>query len=310
MAVMDLFQARCRLHNGTRQSVDIWCEPWIPRIPSFWVISPKPQLAPISWVSELISKNLWEWNEELVSVLFWPEDQDLIRQIPLGLVGSGDMLVWHYKKWHLLHSECLPPSTVFVISGEFEWVGLGWNRALGGKCGKHTCQKKLKSSFGKLFEISFPQLVICRNGYLTKCSLVPFVTQRSKHPSTFSFIVPSWARNLKLARKNFLLPLQVVGFARSYFLAFMLQTQQGVSDAAQHRTSWNHPPIHSIKINFNGGLLDGGRTVGLGIIARDVVGLCLACWSSLRLNRGGSVELDEALVAREAIRLTHRFWWP
>ncbi|KAL0295293.1 UNVERIFIED_CONTAM: hypothetical protein Sradi_6842500 [Sesamum radiatum] len=88
----------------------------------------------------------------------------------------------------------------------------------------------------------------------------------------------------------------------------MLHNQKGVSVATQHQTSWRPPPMNSIKINFDGGLLDGGRAVGLGIIARDAVCLCLA-WSSLRLNNGGSTELAEALAAREAIYLAYRFRW-
>ncbi|XP_020552752.1 uncharacterized protein LOC105171849 [Sesamum indicum] len=113
---------------------------------------------------------------------------------------------------------------------------------------------------------------------------------------------------MKLARKDFLLPLEVVGFAQSYLLGFMSQNPKGVSAAVKHQTSWHHPPINSIKINFDGGLLDGGRGVGLGVIARDAAGLCLA-WLSLRLNRGGSMELAEDLAAREAIRLARRYWW-
>ncbi|KAL0451953.1 UNVERIFIED_CONTAM: hypothetical protein Slati_1173400 [Sesamum latifolium] len=63
-----------------------------------------------------------------------------------------------------------------------------------------------------------------------------------------------------------------------------------------------------LKINFDGGFLDGGRTLGIGVIARNAAGECLA-WQSLRLDRGGSAIMAEALAAREAIRLALRYRW-
>ncbi|KAL0422182.1 UNVERIFIED_CONTAM: hypothetical protein Slati_3241100 [Sesamum latifolium] len=95
-----------------------------------------------------------------------------------------------------------------------------------------------------------------------------------------------WSRNLKLAHKEFLLPFRLLNSLEAIFL----------------------PSCRKIKSLCLLGLLDGGRAIGLGIIARDATGLCLA-WSSIRLNKGGSAELAEALAAREAIRLAHRFCW-
>ncbi|KAL0426169.1 UNVERIFIED_CONTAM: hypothetical protein Sradi_1151700 [Sesamum radiatum] len=90
-----------------------------------------------------------------------------------------------------------------------------------------------------------------------------------------------WSRNLKLANKPFLLPPQVVEFARNYLSAFN-------SQSSQHKF-----------------IRDGGRALGLGVLARDSKGVCLA-WLSLKLDRGGTAEMAEGFAAREAISLALR----
>ncbi|KAK4382264.1 hypothetical protein Sango_2889000 [Sesamum angolense] len=117
-----------------------------------------------------------------------------------------------------------------------------------------------------------------------------------------------WSWNLKLAQRISLFPFKSLALLEAIFSP-SCRILRRVCLSKRNQTSWNPPPMNSIKINFYGGLLNRGGAVGLGIIARDTVGLCLA-WSSLRLNRGGSVELAEALATREAIRLAHRFRWP
>ncbi|KAK4382462.1 hypothetical protein Sango_2868900 [Sesamum angolense] len=117
-----------------------------------------------------------------------------------------------------------------------------------------------------------------------------------------------WSRNLKLAQRISFFPFKSLALLEAIFLP-SCRILKRVCLLQRNQTSWNPPPMNSIKINFHGGLLNGRWVVGLGIIAHDTAGLCLA-WSSLQLNRGGSVELAEALATREAIRLAHRFRWP
>ncbi|KAL0310308.1 UNVERIFIED_CONTAM: putative mitochondrial protein [Sesamum calycinum] len=57
-----------------------------------------PLISMLLWVHELFSEDLHDWNVELIRAMFWPEDRDLILQLPLSLVGSVDLLVWHYSK--------------------------------------------------------------------------------------------------------------------------------------------------------------------------------------------------------------------
>ncbi|KAL0357695.1 UNVERIFIED_CONTAM: hypothetical protein Scaly_1455200 [Sesamum calycinum] len=133
-------------------------------------------------------------------------------------------------------------------------------------------------------------------------------------PSDFSLVVMTcwtiwWTRNLKLAHKHFLYPLQVIDFAATYLTAFQSQKLRNEKIVMQPQPLWVCPPTDCIKINFDGGLLDGGRALGIGIIARNAEGSCVA-WQSFCWNRGGSTEMAEALAAREAIRLALRFRCP
>ncbi|KAL0431961.1 UNVERIFIED_CONTAM: putative mitochondrial protein [Sesamum radiatum] len=97
-----------------------------------------------------------------------------------------------------------------------------------------------------------------------------------------------WSRNLKAANKEFLLPLQVVEFARSYLFAFMGQSQ--------------------VQINFDGSARPGAQSLGIGVIARDTMGHCLA-WLSKTLDKIGTAEMAEAFATREALQFAIRKQW-
>ncbi|KAK4424705.1 hypothetical protein Salat_1664100 [Sesamum alatum] len=117
-----------------------------------------------------------------------------------------------------------------------------------------------------------------------------------------------WSQNLKLARKPFLLPMQVVDFARSYLSAFTAQVSVVGRARSSHQVPWTPPPPGCIKVNFNGVVLDGGTALGLGIVVRDTRGICLS-WVSRRLAKRGSAEMAEAYAARESMRLACCFNW-
>ncbi|KAL0292492.1 UNVERIFIED_CONTAM: hypothetical protein Sradi_6986500 [Sesamum radiatum] len=72
--------------------------------------------------------------------------------------------------------------------------------------------------------------------------------------------------------------------------------------------SWTPPPTEFIKVNFDGATLNHGLALGIGVVARNAAGLCLA-WASLRFDRGGTAEIAEAYAAREAVRLAIRHRW-
>ncbi|KAL0443983.1 UNVERIFIED_CONTAM: hypothetical protein Slati_2121000 [Sesamum latifolium] len=60
-----------------------------------------------------------------------------------------------------------------------------------------------------------------------------------------------------------------------------------------------------IKLNFDGAILDRGSAMGIGVVARDEYGSCIA-WISHSLNKVRHGELAEAWAAVEAIQLATR----
>ncbi|KAL0331520.1 UNVERIFIED_CONTAM: hypothetical protein Sangu_1697500 [Sesamum angustifolium] len=116
-------------------------------------------------------------------------------------------------------------------------------------------------------------------------SMEEWITDLSAKLSTteFAFVTMVcwtiwWTRNLKLANKEFLFPLQVIEFAH-YLTAFSAHgnsLSKGLSASMENLHKWIHPPPDSIKVNFDGGVLDGGCALGIGILTRNASGHCLA----------------------------------
>ncbi|KAL0350015.1 UNVERIFIED_CONTAM: hypothetical protein Sradi_4150700, partial [Sesamum radiatum] len=338
-------------------SVNIWEDPWIPHTPSFRVITPRPLNILASQVSELIDADLRVWNESLVNSLLWPEDRDLILQIPLCLVGSTYLLVWHYSRnglfsvrsaYHLALAWARPAS-----SSEIRWSRQLWSKIwqahmpnkakvfiwrairniLPTASNLHKrmpqevfccplCEEAMETPLHTFLRCSFARQVWALSNFqwsrinsavLTMEDWVHALSCKLS-PSDFSLVVMTcwtiwWTRNLKLAHKHFLYPLQVIDFAATYLTAFQSQKFRNGKIEMQPQPLWVCPPTECIKINFDGGILDGGRALGIGIVARNAQGSCVA-WQSLCWNRGGSAEMAEALAAREAIRLALCFRWP
>ncbi|KAL0439335.1 UNVERIFIED_CONTAM: hypothetical protein Slati_2416500 [Sesamum latifolium] len=67
-------------------------------------------------------------------------------------------------------------------------------------------------------------------------------------------------------------------------------------------------PINVVKINFDGALFVNKGESGIGIVARDSAGSCLA-WLSHCLPKCLSLELVKAMAAREALSMAQRLHW-
>ncbi|KAL0462102.1 UNVERIFIED_CONTAM: putative ribonuclease H protein [Sesamum latifolium] len=309
MAAMALFRAGCCWRIGTGHSVNIWQDPWLPRTPSFRVITPKPNWCHFSRVSDLIMEDLRIWNEEVITDLFWPDERDLILQIPLGIFAAPDLLVWHYSNngifsvrsaYHLaLSLDALPGSS-----------GCRWDRKLWRMLWQANIPNKAKVFLWRAIRDILPTATNLTKRMPQEVASCPFCDTVAETPM-HSFLRCTFARqsrNLKLAHKEFLLPMQVVDFARQYLLAFFSHNPKVLAAQVLHSSSWQAPPSDWVKLNFDGSILNGGQAFGLGVIARDSAGSCLA-WSSIRLQHRGPAELAEAFAAREAIRVAHLRQW-
>ncbi|KAL0434326.1 UNVERIFIED_CONTAM: hypothetical protein Slati_2766900 [Sesamum latifolium] len=156
-----------------------------------------PPFCHVSYVSDLILDDTKVWNDDLISAIFWPENRDLICQIPLSWAATSDILVWHYSNNDIFSIQSAYHLALSLASSA-NTSGDRWDR--------HMWRKVWQAH------------------------------------------IPNKAK---------------------------IQTPKPV-----HRSSWRTPPSAWIKINFDGSVLEGGRTLGIGAIARDAAGTCLA-WLSL-----------------------------
>ncbi|KAL0433132.1 UNVERIFIED_CONTAM: hypothetical protein Slati_2647500 [Sesamum latifolium] len=68
-------------------------------------------------------------------------------------------------------------------------------------------------------------------------------------------------------------------------------------------------PPGVIKINCDGAVFEQGNEMGVGIIARNEAGVCVA-WSSNRIPKPGEGELAEAPAVRHGLEVALQYGWP
>ncbi|KAK4383834.1 hypothetical protein Sango_3114800 [Sesamum angolense] len=192
---------------------------------------------------------------EQVEAVFWPPDSECILGIPLGRVGDGDQLVWHYSKngrfsvrsaYHIACSLEDKPCSSSREVDESCW----WRKTLAGKT-----PKKVK-------------LLVWLGPNLGK----------------------------------YVAPIQVTTFAFHYLESFLSQIVGfDFQHVARIPSSWQALSLGCVKINFDGVTFAIEVAMEVGVVARDVMGQCVA-WLSLQVSRAGDGELVEALASREVLQ--------
>ena len=79
---------------GNDKSIQIWFEDWLPSKPYPRILSPVQAPWESAKVSDLIVKDLGEWNSVVIRQLFCPEEAYLVLSIPLSQRLPVDRVVW------------------------------------------------------------------------------------------------------------------------------------------------------------------------------------------------------------------------
>ena len=88
-----------RVGNG--ENIRVWEDPWIPRGSTRRISSPKGRNL-IGRVSELINPITNQWDADLIKQTFWPEDANIILQIPIQEQTETENSDFDWKKlWAL-----------------------------------------------------------------------------------------------------------------------------------------------------------------------------------------------------------------
>ncbi|KAK3212721.1 hypothetical protein Dsin_017427 [Dipteronia sinensis] len=100
----ELLEAGSRWRIGTRSSVSIYTDKWIPRPHSFMTQS-QPVLGIDAIVRYLISPS-GTWNVPLIRASFPPDEAEVILSLPFGSTQTEDVLLWHYDNGGIYTVKC------------------------------------------------------------------------------------------------------------------------------------------------------------------------------------------------------------
>ncbi|KAL0411508.1 UNVERIFIED_CONTAM: hypothetical protein Slati_3740500 [Sesamum latifolium] len=229
----------------------------------------------------------------MVQSLFWPEDSTLILHIPLNFVGAQDILIWHYSSTGLFTVRSAYHLALSLAS-RAETSTARWSRSTWQKIWQAQVPNKAKLFIWRAVRNILPTAMNLKKRLPFDTFSCPFCANETEQP-IHTLLHCTFAR-------------QVADFAQSYLAAFVKQGTRKASVEMPFHSSWISPPTTGIKVNFDGAVLNGGLAFGIGVVARDAAGKCLA-WMSLRLDRGGPAAIAEAYAAREACRLAIRQHW-
>ncbi|KAL0445036.1 UNVERIFIED_CONTAM: putative mitochondrial protein [Sesamum latifolium] len=302
---LDLFRADCCWRIGTGHAVNIWQDPWIPRTPSFRIITPQPSNCPWMNVSNLLLTSTREWNEVVISALFWPEDRDYILQIPLSFSSVPDLLIWHYS-----------PNGIFSVRSAYH-LALSLDSPAGSSTGRWNSRvwRALWQAYipnkAKVFMWRAIQNILPTASNLAKrlksdsvvCPFCDFSAETPIHSLLYcSFARQVWALSgLRWSTLD-----SHDQSVEDWFAGLVLK----LSPSDLHLVvmiCWSLWWSRNLKL-INKDYLLPLQGDGSGVIARDDSGSCVA-WLSVRLKRGGNAELAEAFAAREPVRLARRYQW-
>ncbi|KAL0406582.1 UNVERIFIED_CONTAM: putative mitochondrial protein [Sesamum latifolium] len=90
-----------RWRVGDGQNIRVWKDPWLPRPSTFLPVTSQSQFLPDLRVRDLLDQSNKCWNEGLIDGLFWLEDAELIKSIPLSHFLTSDTMV----RYSLDHSQ-------------------------------------------------------------------------------------------------------------------------------------------------------------------------------------------------------------
>lgn len=98
MGAKYVLQMGIRYQVGDGKSIRVWEAPWIHNIPNFIPQPRDPSAQHITWAHELMTSDGKDWNMKLVTNLFWQQEVETIKSIPISQAGSKDRLVWQFHK--------------------------------------------------------------------------------------------------------------------------------------------------------------------------------------------------------------------
>ncbi|XP_023911364.1 uncharacterized protein LOC112022977 [Quercus suber] len=290
---------RWRVGNG--KDIRIWGDKWLPRGPSYEVISPRLFLHQDTRVSELIHMERKSWKEEVIRQLFLPVDAETILGTPLSIGLPGDRIIWAetnngcftvrsaYKvAMNLLHNA----QNASASSDSSHWSF--WR-----KIGDFLSPTRFAISLGGLVVIfSLPKITCStlkcsRNTYVTSVARLPnpLVTCSGHVPKRKSFdeekvalvVTISWSlwsnRNSVRHGGTRKTPETLVQWASHYLIDYAAATDSNAVRPEIVQVTWTPPPPSVLKINVDGALSKPSCSTGIRVVIWDDARIIVAALS-------------------------------
>ena len=146
-----------------------------------------------------------------------------------------------------------------------------------------------------------------RKDFLTVVSfldLVSLVGDHSKRLELFASVAWSiWCRRNKLRCNELCVPLEkILESAASLLTEFQKHFNQAAHNPRSRNVKWKPPTAATMwKTNFNRVMFPESDQAGIGVVIRNQAGQVMAALSE-RIQKPGSAEIMEALVARMAVQ--------
>ncbi|KAL0439589.1 UNVERIFIED_CONTAM: hypothetical protein Slati_2441900 [Sesamum latifolium] len=225
-------------------------------------------LPPPTTVSHLLDPATHDWNEHLVESLFDVPDCDAILSIPTSCVPFDDEIVWHFTK-----------SRKFSVKSAYHLAfDSNWQHLPSSSC---STSDLIRDGWRGIWNAKVPNKI---------------------HVFCWRLCTDSLPLGHKLSRR-----VPDTPEARPARIPTLPYPHHSLG--SRHISPiWTAPPSGFIKLNSDAAIFQSVGDFGVGVIARDSGGHCLA-WSALRLHHSLSPEVAEAWAARIAIQLAHRFGW-
>ncbi|KAL0375713.1 UNVERIFIED_CONTAM: hypothetical protein Scaly_0688900 [Sesamum calycinum] len=250
-------------------------------------------------VSELIDHNRKEWKIELIVELFHPLDSSLILATPIGQYDTEDRLIWHSDS-----------KGKFTVKSAHH-LALELSK-IEGESLDHLL---INCSFARqVWALSYLPWKIISRSYSCLDDWMRSVCSGLSANESDRFLVICWtiwkSRNKLMMEGKTQRALEVILSADRFLFEFKeLNTQMAPSTSPQRTEQmWLPPPCEFVKINFDGATFNFQTAMGVGIVARNSEGECLA-WRTRCVNHTDDAALAEALAAHEAMRLAIQEGW-
>ncbi|KAL0385690.1 UNVERIFIED_CONTAM: hypothetical protein Sradi_2963300 [Sesamum radiatum] len=292
LSAKDIVRTGYRWRIGDGRTTQIWIDPWIPRLPTF---RPRMTLGPL------------------------PPPTTAILSLSLSNAPLHDKIVWHFTSsgvfpiksaYHLAIEQkrrnLAQPSMIHSPTLIEGWRGL-WSAKVPNKIrvfAWRLCTGALPLGSNLLKRL--PESEIC-------CPLCEHPDECDRH----TFLLCPFARMvwcLSTLRWRVISDWGTSARDWVFHVADYLRAFSGVLDphpclnTAPAAQTWVAPSGNIIKINSDTTIFHSNEAVGIGAVAQDSTGKCIA-WKAFHIHRNLSPEVAEAWATRIAITLGKQQGW-